>query len=106
MACYLIDRDGRALGSNFGEFDVDENLRKNYSNIAAQIWGGLSQVEGLGGDIDFVVAKFANFKILGIPIPGSTMAVLVTIPISIDSEVLKARILGFVRGRRKDAKKN
>jgi len=67
LACYVIDRDGRALGSNFGELDVDENLRKNYSNIAAQIWGGLSQVEGLGGDIEFVVAKFTNFKILGIP---------------------------------------
>ena len=96
LACYALNKDGRLLGASYGEIHVDEELKADFSHVASVIWGGLDKVTNLGGPLKMVSAIFENFKILGLPIQGTNIALLLTVDVKLDSYVLQGRVLDFV----------
>ena len=94
-ACYALDRNGRLLGANYGKIIVDEKLKADFSEVASVVWGSLKRVTNLGGPIRRVVATFENLKIVGLPIEGTHLALLLTVEVKIDSDVLVDRVRGF-----------
>jgi len=96
LASYVINKDGRLLGANYGDLEVSEDLKADFSKVASSIWGGLDRVTSLGGAIKGVVASFENFKILGLPIKGTNIAVLLTIEAKLDAAEMSERVEEFV----------
>lgn len=96
MACAAFDSHGNVRGTDFGELEVDDQLKSQYSEIGAVIWGGIKRAEALGGPLDHVTVQFERFKILGIPIPKSKSALLVTLSLEVDSLKMRDRILDYL----------
>ena len=96
MACYAVSKEGKLLGANYGQIEVDESLKSEFSNLAAQMWKSLDKVTPIGGQIRMVSAIFENFKILGLPVKGTNTAILVTVDTKLDSYVLADRVNQFV----------
>jgi hypothetical protein len=97
LACYVINQKGELLGANYGQVPVDDALKHDFSQVAAIVWGGLQRVTNLGGSIKMVSAIFENFKILGIPVEGTNVALLLTVDVKLDSVVLRDRIGDFMK---------
>jgi len=96
IACYVINKDGKALGASYGPMVMDEKLRQDFSRLAAGVWADLERVTGIGGEINLVSIKYDNFKVLGFPIKGSNAAMLLTIEARLDSETIQQRVMDFV----------
>jgi len=96
LACYAVNKDGKLLGANYGLVEVDDELKREFSNLAAGVWSSLDRVTGIGGRIKMVSAIFENFKILGLPVEGTNVAILLTIETKLDSYVLADRVNEFV----------
>ena len=96
LACYAVNKQGKLLGANYGLVEVDDELKKDFANLAAGVWSSLERVTGIGGRITMVSAIFENFKILGLPVEGTNTAILLTIDTKLDSFVMAARINEFV----------
>jgi hypothetical protein len=58
--------------------------------------GALARVTSVGGALEKVAIIFDNFKIVGFPIEGTNMALLLTVEPKLDSEGLKTRVRDFV----------
>ena len=96
LACYAVNREGKLLGANYGQIEVDEELKTNFATLAAGVWSSLDRVTGIGGRINMVAAIFENFKILGLPVEGTNTAILLTVDTKLDSYVMAARVNEFV----------
>lgn len=96
LACYAVNMDGKLLGANYGLIELDDELKAEFSGLAAQVWTSLDRVTSVGGRIKMVSAIFENFKILGLPVEGTNIALLLTIDVKLDSYVVAARINEFV----------
>ena len=96
LACYAVNKEGKLLGANYGLVEVDDELKKEFSDLAASVWSSLDRVTVIGGRIKMVSAIFENFKILGLPVEGTNTALLLTIETKLDSFVLAARVNEFV----------
>ncbi len=96
LACYAVNKEGKLLGASYGEFQLDDDLREEFSHIASGVWTGLGRVTNLGGPLQMVSATYKNFKILGLPIKGTNMAILLTIETKLDSYRSAERTNDFV----------
>ena len=96
LACYAVNMEGKLLGANYGQIEVDDDLKKEFSGLAAGIWSGLNRVSGIGGRLKMVSAIFENFKILGLPLEGTNSALLLTVDAKLDSYILAERVNDFV----------
>jgi len=97
LACYIINQSGVLLGANYGQIPLDDDLKNDFSQIAASIWSGLQRVSNVGGPLKMVSAIFENFKIIGLPIEGTNIGVLLTVEVKLDSYVLAARINDYMK---------
>lgn len=70
LACYVVDVRGKILGRNFGRIEAPADLRSKYGGIAAVLWGGLLNIEQIGGRLSMLTASFEKFKVLGFRFPG------------------------------------
>jgi hypothetical protein len=97
LACYVINQGGELLAANYGMVPVDDALKKDFSEVAATIWGGLMRVTGLAGRLEMVSAIYENMKIIGLPVQGTNVALLLTVDVKIDSYALKGRLNDFLK---------
>lgn len=95
LACYAVNKDGRLLGASYGEMKLDEKLKADLSHIASGVWVGLERITNLGL-LRSVEVIYENFKILGLAIQRTNVAILLTVEVKLDSYVLKERVLDFV----------
>jgi|GEM_PF-727389 hypothetical protein len=95
LACYAVNKDGRLLGASYGEMKLDEKLKADLSHIASDVWVGLERITNLGL-LRSVEVIYENFKILGLAIQRTNVAILLTVEVKLDSYVLKERVLDFV----------
>jgi hypothetical protein len=95
--CLLRHKQRReASWSELCQIEVDEDLKGEFSTIAAGIWAALDKLTNIGGAIRMVSAIFENFKVLGLPVKGTNTAILVTVDVKLDSYVLAERVNEFV----------
>jgi hypothetical protein len=93
LACYVISNEGKLLGASYGKWlPLDEALKKDFSEIAAVVWGALERVTSIGGSLETAAISFENFKIVGFPIQKTDMAILLTVEEKVDSDALKSRV--------------
>ena len=97
MACAVINQRGELLGVNYGQVPVDDELKKYFSQMAGTIWGGLNRASSFAGPLTMVSAVFQNFKIIGLPIEGTNIALLLTVDVKLDSYILRDRVLDFMK---------
>src|SRR5579863_4123558 len=76
LACYTINKDGKLLAANYGPIVMDDKLRQDFNQLAAGVWAGLERVTTIGGEIRVVSIEYENFRILGFPVRGSNVAIL------------------------------
>ena len=96
LACYAFTNEGKLLGASYGQIEVDDKLKQDFSQIAAGVWSDLERVTTIGGEISLVSITYQNFKILGFPIAKSNTAVLLTIDNSIDEKKIEERVKDFI----------
>jgi hypothetical protein len=97
LACYAVSKDGVLLGASYGEWlPKDEELKADFSRIVSVVWGGLDRATSIGGPLEKVAITYGNFKLVGFPMEGTNMAILLTVDVKFDSEVLKSRVYDFV----------
>jgi hypothetical protein len=97
LACYAISKEGKLLGASYGEsLPLDEKLKADFSHLASMVWVNLDRGTSIGGLLKKVVITFENFKIVGFPMEGTNMALLLTVEDKLDSDVLKERVHDFV----------
>lgn len=95
LACYVVNKQGMLLAANYGELPVDEDLKASFSKVTSSIWQGLDKVTNLGGPIRAVVATYENFRILGLPIKGTNIAILLTVETKLDPVEMSKRAEEF-----------
>lgn len=96
FGCQVFDLNGNIICRKFGELRIDPELQSKFAEIAAVIWGGLKRVENAGGPIEYASAVYQKFKIIGIPFQELGIAVLITVPVRLDTDSIKDRVIGFV----------
>jgi len=97
LACYAISKEGSLLGASYGTWlPLDKKLKADFADLASVIWKALDRVTSVGGALEKVAITFDNFKIVGFPIEGTNMALLLTVEQKVDSEALKTRVHDFV----------
>jgi hypothetical protein len=74
----------------------DEELKADFSKIVSVVRGGLDRGTSFGGPLEKVAIACGNFKLVGFPMEGTNMAILLTVEIKFDSEILKSRVHDFV----------
>jgi len=93
LACYAISKEGAQLGASYGEWlPNDETLKAEFSQIASTVWKGLDRGTSIGGALKKVVITYENFKVIGFPMEGTNMAILLTVEAKLDSEVMRSRV--------------
>ena len=97
MACYAVSKDGVLLGASYGEWlPKDQQLKDDFSRVVSTVWAGLDRATGIGGPLGKAVIAYENFKLVGFPMEGTNMAILLTVEIKLDSDVLRGRVHDFV----------
>jgi len=97
LACYAVSKEGALLGASYGEWlPKDEELKADFSKIVSVVWGGLDRATSIGGPLEKAAIIYKNFKLVGFPMEGTNMAILLTVEIKLDSDVVKSRVHDFV----------
>jgi hypothetical protein len=97
LACYAISKEGTLLGASYGEWlPKDEELKADFSRIVSVVWGGLDRATTIGGPLEKAEITYGNFKLVGFPVVGTNMALLLTVEVKFDSEILRSRVHNFV----------
>lgn len=99
LACYVVNDEGALLGFNYGEVVASEKLRSRYPVLVGVVWGSLKNIEEAAGRLSLLEATYDKFKVLGIPIPGTRVAVLLTVAVGTDSQATKSAALDFALSR-------
>jgi hypothetical protein len=97
ISCTIINYHGATKGRTNGEVQYDAELKDRAGEIAAVVWGGLKRVEPIGGPLKSVTAEFENFQIIGTPIPKTRIAILVTVPLTVDRAYMKERVTSYTQ---------
>ena len=78
MSCTIIDDHGDVKGHVPGEIPHRQDIMERAGTVAAVIWGGVSIGESEAGALTSVVVSYSTFRVIGVPISGMKVAVLVT----------------------------
>jgi hypothetical protein len=97
ISCTVINYRGAIKGRTFGDVQYDAELRDRSGEIAAVVWGGLKRVEPIGGPLKSVTVEFEKFMIIGVPITGTRIGILVTMPLTIDPAYMKERVASYAQ---------
>jgi len=97
ISCTVINYRGAVRGRTNGDVQYDAELKDRAGEIAAVMWGGFKRVEPIGGPLKSVTAEFEKFMIIGVPIPKTRIAVLVTAPLTVDPAYMKERVASFTQ---------
>lgn len=96
LACYVINKDGKLLGASYGPIVMDDKLMQDFNQLAAGVWADLERVTTIGGEIILVSINYENFKVLGFPVKGTNVAVLLTIETKFDEHLIQERVKDFL----------
>lgn len=97
VSCTIINQQGTIKGRLIGDVPHNDEVLERTGAVGAVIWGGLKMVEQEAGPLSSVIIKYEKFQVIGIPLPGTKIAVLVTSPLAVDPVQIVNRIIYFVQ---------
>ncbi len=99
ISCHTVNDEGKILGFSYGKISSSTKLRSRYPLITGVVCGSLKNMEETVGKLSMLEATYERFKVLGIP--GTELAVLLTVDVERDSLRTKDEVLEFAGPRLK-----
>jgi hypothetical protein len=97
MGSTVINYHGSVRGRIIGDTPNGDEVLDRAGAIGSAIWGGPKKAEGEGGPLSSVIVSYQKFRVIGVPIPGTKIAVVVTAGRDSDPVDLVNRIAYFVQ---------